>query len=146
MSRLLVYFFVHHWWVVLALLLFFFWGRPLGLLRRLWLRLRLALLRRRARGLGQLFCPECAALLRKGDKPSLHEECPQCEGKWALLQASWYPYEKGEGREPQRHPCPRCGKAMRTGSFLGKKFTVEHCGVCAGYWFSRIDWMSFILG
>ena len=118
----------------------------MGWLRRLWIRLRLLVLRRGGGAVGALYCPECAALLRQGEKPPPHEVCPRCEGKWASLQASWYPYEKGEGREQQRHPCPRCSKTMRTGSFIGKKFTADHCAPCGGYWFSRIDWVSFILG
>lgn len=141
----LSYFLGHHWWALLALILILFWGRPLGALLRLWLKLRLFLLRLSARP-GALCCPECAALLRKSDKPPRPEECPRCEGKWAVLPASWYPYEKGEGREQQRHPCPRCLKTMKTGSFIGKKFTVDHCAACGGYWFSRIDWVSFELG
>lgn len=107
---------------------------------------------------GELYCPECSGSLAAPSSTEAfsHHLCADCQGKWCPSSvltaglskkkkepASWVAAKAGIEKEPLA--CPKCGEVMRCGGFVGAAFTTFRCEKCDGYWFNRIDWVSFEL-
>jgi Zn-finger nucleic acid-binding protein len=151
----------YHWWLIpLLVAILLLWPWAARFLR--WLFRRASVGARRSginRKPGTLYCAECGAPLApdtNGETSALHV-CPACAGKWCLSKEladtlakkrrtppEWLAFTEAIAKEELT--CPKCFKAMRCGSFRGTNYTTFHCHDCDGYWFNRIDWVSFELG
>ncbi|MBI5623389.1 MAG: hypothetical protein HY924_06410 [Elusimicrobia bacterium] len=108
---------------------------------------------------GMLYCAQCGAMLapEMTDGVFAVQSCPHCGGKWCagerlheeMVQRNRALTEWATSKEKAAKddlPCPKCFTSMQCGSFAGSRATTFRCEPCDGYWFSRIDWVSFELG
>lgn len=150
----------YRWWLIpLLAAILLLWPWALRFLR--WLFRRVSVEARRSgisRKPGMLYCAECGAPLApaaRGGTCAL-DACPACEGKWCLTKEladslakkrralpEWLAFKEESAKEELS--CPKCFKTMQCGSFRGANHTTFHCHECDGYWFNRIDWVSFEL-
>jgi Zn-finger nucleic acid-binding protein len=151
----------YRWWLIpLLVAILLLWPWAVRFLR--WIYRCLSLGARKSgisRKPGMLYCAECGAPLttNSGNGTYALNVCPSCESKWCLAKEladglakkrqtlpEWLPFKDAIGKEDLS--CPKCFKPMHRGSFRGARYTTSHCRDCDGYWFDRVDWISFELG
>jgi len=149
------------WWLVPifvgGLLL---WPWAVRLLRAAWRGARVgARTSGAARKPGALYCAECGGELAPATagRDFAVSECASCGGKWSGAAelsaglakkgrpaADWGARADLETKETRA--CPKCAKVLPAGSFRAGRGVSFRCAGCDGYWFDRIDWVSFELG
>jgi len=148
-----------HWWTVVVLVgALLLWPYAVRFAREAWRGARVGARTLGARKAGVLYCAECGGELAPGTAGNVFavSECPACGGKWSgAADLTTGAAQKGrpalewETRADLEvkaaRPCPKCAKSMPVGSFRGGRGMSFRCADCDGYWFNRIDWVSFEL-
>lgn len=156
-----VEFVFNYWWLVPIFIVgMIFWPQMVSLIRRGGRRFSVGL---RTSGIrrvpGMLYCALCGEGLvpETAGEVFAVQSCPVCGGKWCLGKQLTDGLAKKNGKTwdwlisknnvpKDAFPCPNCLKNMQIGFFRGSQFTTFRCEACDGYWFDRIDWVSFEIG
>lgn len=149
-----------HWWTAVVLVgALLLWPYAVRLAREAWRGARVGARTLGVRKAGVLYCAECGGDLAPGTAGQVFavSECAVCGGKWsgaADLVAGAARKAKSTPQWDVRpdlevkaaRPCPKCAKPLPAGSFRDRRGITFYCAACEGYWFNRIDWVSFELG